>query len=58
VVPWLDNGLRVVEVDSPHTCFRNEGSHLLKAVVGILVVFVGAGSVGLEAQGYVVVRRI
>ena len=43
VVPWLDTGLRIVEVDSPHVCFGNEGSHFLKAVVGILVMFVGAG---------------
>ncbi|MEA2261069.1 MAG: hypothetical protein QOJ51_3894 [Acidobacteriaceae bacterium] len=33
MVPWLDAGLRIVEVYSPLTCFGDEGSHFLKAVV-------------------------
>ena len=58
MLPWLDAGLRIVEVYAPLACFGNQGSHFLKAVVGILVMFVRAGSVGLEAQGDMVVRGI
>ena len=58
MVPRLDAGLRIIEVYSPLTCFGDEASHYLKAVVGILVMIIGAGSVGLETQGDMVVRRI
>jgi len=48
----------VGEIYPPHICPWDQGSHFLKTAVGVFVMLVGGATVGGEAQGYLVVRRI